>query len=229
MLVPSPHPHYHATLPTTAFVTRVVNKANEITAAEALQTNNPLYKHSGALQPQSDGNTLCDTYHTLAAVTSRQISKMVYNFKVFKKCAPNGKITLYMAKRDFIDHISTVEPIGQFKTYSDCWISNRLCLQKIHSSSAEPELRAKLCYVSSGATESIILVFNSNSLRRNIPGRHFWVATLYGSLEHLHLRLQWLALVSLAIQASWPENCSVVEVLIALTQYRTSYLVSVIY
>lgn len=38
--------------------------------------------------------------------------KMVYNFKVFKKCAPNGKITLYMAKRDFIDHISFVEPIG---------------------------------------------------------------------------------------------------------------------
>jgi hypothetical protein len=37
---------------------------------------------------------------------------MVYNFKVFKKCAPNGKLTLYMAKRDFIDHISYVEPIG---------------------------------------------------------------------------------------------------------------------
>lgn len=37
---------------------------------------------------------------------------MVYNFKVFKKCAPNGKLTLYMAKRDFVDHISFVEPIG---------------------------------------------------------------------------------------------------------------------
>ncbi|KAJ0182178.1 hypothetical protein K1T71_002900 [Dendrolimus kikuchii] len=36
---------------------------------------------------------------------------MVYNFKVFKKCAPNGKLTLYMAKRDFVDHISFVEPI----------------------------------------------------------------------------------------------------------------------
>lgn len=37
---------------------------------------------------------------------------MVYNFKVFKKCAPNGKVTLYMGKRDFVDHISYVEPIG---------------------------------------------------------------------------------------------------------------------
>lgn len=36
---------------------------------------------------------------------------MVVNFKVFKKCAPNGKITLYLGKRDFIDNISTVEPI----------------------------------------------------------------------------------------------------------------------
>ncbi|CAK1602636.1 unnamed protein product [Parnassius mnemosyne] len=36
---------------------------------------------------------------------------MVYNFKVFKKCAPNGKLTLYMAKREFVDHISFVEPI----------------------------------------------------------------------------------------------------------------------
>ncbi|XP_072937257.1 arrestin homolog [Epargyreus clarus] len=36
---------------------------------------------------------------------------MVYNFKVFKKCSPNGKLTMYMAKRDFVDHISYVEPI----------------------------------------------------------------------------------------------------------------------
>lgn len=37
---------------------------------------------------------------------------MVVNFKVFKKCSPNGKITLYLGKRDFVDHISAVEPIG---------------------------------------------------------------------------------------------------------------------
>ncbi|CAK1602646.1 unnamed protein product [Parnassius mnemosyne] len=36
---------------------------------------------------------------------------MVYNFKVFRKCTPNGKHTLYMAKREFVDHISFVEPI----------------------------------------------------------------------------------------------------------------------
>lgn len=36
---------------------------------------------------------------------------MVVNFKVFKKCTPNGKITLYLGKRDYIDNITGVEPI----------------------------------------------------------------------------------------------------------------------
>ncbi|XP_063930858.1 arrestin homolog [Zophobas morio] len=36
---------------------------------------------------------------------------MVYNFRVFKKQSPNAKLTLYLGKRDFVDHISGVEPI----------------------------------------------------------------------------------------------------------------------
>lgn len=36
---------------------------------------------------------------------------MVVNFRVFKKCSPNGKLTLYLGKRDFVDHVSGVEPI----------------------------------------------------------------------------------------------------------------------
>ncbi|XP_019874715.1 arrestin homolog [Aethina tumida] len=36
---------------------------------------------------------------------------MVYNFRVFKKQSPNGKITMYLGKRDFVDHISGIEPI----------------------------------------------------------------------------------------------------------------------
>lgn len=39
--------------------------------------------------------------------------KMVANFKVFKKCSPNGKLTLYMGKRDFVDYVTGVEPIGK--------------------------------------------------------------------------------------------------------------------
>lgn len=31
--------------------------------------------------------------------------------RVFKKSSPNGKITVYLGKRDFVDHVSHVEPI----------------------------------------------------------------------------------------------------------------------
>ncbi|NJI30027.1 hypothetical protein HBI98_22995, partial [Aeromonas veronii] len=47
---------------------------------------------------------------------------MVYNFKVFKKCAPNGKVTLYMGKRDFVDHVSGVEPIDGIVVLDDEYI-----------------------------------------------------------------------------------------------------------
>ena len=34
-------------------------------------------------------------------------------FRVFKKGSPNGKITVYLGKRDFVDHITHVDPIGK--------------------------------------------------------------------------------------------------------------------
>jgi hypothetical protein len=40
---------------------------------------------------------------------------MVVSFKVFKKSSPNGKIVLYLAKRDFVDHINVSEPVGKKK------------------------------------------------------------------------------------------------------------------
>lgn len=37
---------------------------------------------------------------------------MTANLKVLKKISPNGKITAYLGKRDFVDHLSYVDPIG---------------------------------------------------------------------------------------------------------------------
>ena len=31
--------------------------------------------------------------------------------RVFKKGSPNGKITVYLGKRDFVDHVTHVDPI----------------------------------------------------------------------------------------------------------------------
>jgi len=36
---------------------------------------------------------------------------MVVQFKVFKKTSPNGKLTLYMGRRDFVDHVTSVDPV----------------------------------------------------------------------------------------------------------------------
>uniref|UniRef100_A0A1L8DLX0 Phosrestin-2 n=1 Tax=Nyssomyia neivai TaxID=330878 RepID=A0A1L8DLX0_9DIPT len=50
---------------------------------------------------------------------------MVVNFKVFKKSSPNGKITLYMGKRDFVDHLSAVEPIDGVIVLDDEYVSEQ--------------------------------------------------------------------------------------------------------
>jgi hypothetical protein len=48
--------------------------------------------------------------------TQKQQKKMSSNSKkqgtrVFKKGSPNGKITVYLGKRDFVDHVTHVDPI----------------------------------------------------------------------------------------------------------------------
>lgn len=50
---------------------------------------------------------------------------MVVNFKVFKKCSPNGKITLYLGKRDYVDNIATVEPIEGIIVLDDEYVKEK--------------------------------------------------------------------------------------------------------
>lgn len=38
-------------------------------------------------------------------------------FRVFKKSSSNGKITVYLGKRDFVDHLTHVDPIGKSCVY----------------------------------------------------------------------------------------------------------------
>uniref|UniRef100_A0A8C6KKS3 Beta-arrestin-1 n=1 Tax=Nothobranchius furzeri TaxID=105023 RepID=A0A8C6KKS3_NOTFU len=35
----------------------------------------------------------------------------LFDFRVFKKASPNGKLTVYLGKRDFVDHVDLVEPV----------------------------------------------------------------------------------------------------------------------
>ena len=36
---------------------------------------------------------------------------MVVSFRVFKKASPNGKLTVYMGRRDFIDHVTESDSV----------------------------------------------------------------------------------------------------------------------
>lgn len=49
---------------------------------------------------------------------------MVINFKVFKKSSPNGKVNVYMGKRDFVDHVSAVEPVEGVVTLDSEYIKD---------------------------------------------------------------------------------------------------------
>uniref|UniRef100_A0A1B6DV44 Phosrestin-2 n=1 Tax=Clastoptera arizonana TaxID=38151 RepID=A0A1B6DV44_9HEMI len=50
---------------------------------------------------------------------------MVFNFKVFKKVSPNGKLTLYLGKRDFIDNVNSIEPIDGVILLDSDYLNNR--------------------------------------------------------------------------------------------------------
>ncbi|XP_008549197.1 phosrestin-2 [Microplitis demolitor] len=50
---------------------------------------------------------------------------MVVNFKVFKKCSPNGKLALYLGKRDFIDYLSGTEPIDGVLLVDQDYVNSR--------------------------------------------------------------------------------------------------------
>ncbi|XP_018563023.1 arrestin homolog [Anoplophora glabripennis] len=50
---------------------------------------------------------------------------MVVAVKVFKKTTPNGKVTVYLGKRDFIDHLDHVDPIDGVVVVDDAYLQGR--------------------------------------------------------------------------------------------------------
>merc|ERR1711970_1062330 len=48
---------------------------------------------------------------TTKSIRSSFADTMVVQFKVFKKAAPNNKLTIYLGRRDFVDHVSDVDPV----------------------------------------------------------------------------------------------------------------------
>ena len=36
---------------------------------------------------------------------------MVVTFRVYKKSSPNSKLTVYLGRRDFVDHVTETDPV----------------------------------------------------------------------------------------------------------------------
>ncbi|RZC39495.1 hypothetical protein BDFB_000233, partial [Asbolus verrucosus] len=66
-----------------------------------------------SLCPTDPGTTLAPSSPDMDDGSSKRQAT-----RVFKKSSPNGKITVYLGKRDFVDHIDHVDPIGM-------WIGKR--------------------------------------------------------------------------------------------------------
>jgi len=50
---------------------------------------------------------------------------MVVQFKVFKKATPNGKVTIYLGRRDFVDHVSAVDPVDGVLVVDPSYLEGR--------------------------------------------------------------------------------------------------------
>ncbi len=50
---------------------------------------------------------------------------MVHALKVFKKTSPNGLLTVYLGKRDFVDNITKIEAVGE--SFSSLFFQARAC------------------------------------------------------------------------------------------------------
>lgn len=50
---------------------------------------------------------------------------MVVAVKVFKKTSPNGKVTVYLGKRDFLDHLDHIDPIDGIVVVDNDYLKGR--------------------------------------------------------------------------------------------------------
>lgn len=50
---------------------------------------------------------------------------MVVAVKVYKKITPNGKMTVYLGKRDFIDHVDFCDPVDGVVVLDEDYLRGR--------------------------------------------------------------------------------------------------------
>ncbi|XP_076043453.1 arrestin homolog [Oratosquilla oratoria] len=75
---------------------------------------------AGHLHSASHGDR---SYYAL--FEQRQPTLMVNAVKIFKKTAPNGKVTCYLSRRDFVDHLTHIAPVDGVVVVDDAYLRGR--------------------------------------------------------------------------------------------------------
>lgn len=57
---------------------------------------------------------------------------MVVAVKVFKKTSPNGKLTVYLGKRDFLDHLDHCDPIDGIIVVDNDYLKGRKVFAQVN-------------------------------------------------------------------------------------------------
>ena len=58
---------------------------------------------------------------------------MVVSFRVFKKASPNAKVTIYLGRRDFIDHVTESDPIDGVLLIDKEYLQGRQVKASLHT------------------------------------------------------------------------------------------------
>lgn len=59
---------------------------------------------------------------------------LVVAVKVFKKTTPNGKVTVYLGKRDFIDHVDYCDPVDGVVVVDTEYLKGRKVYSQVQKS-----------------------------------------------------------------------------------------------
>lgn len=81
-----------------------------IVSQEFLHKAPPSNETTGTSALVNSTSTVLSDEMDVDVVNKRQATR------VFKKSSLNGKITVYLGKRDFVDHITHVDPIGKYRS-----------------------------------------------------------------------------------------------------------------
>ena len=90
---------------------------------------------------------------------------MVVSFRVFKKASPNNKVTIYLGRRDFIDHVTESDPIDGVLLIDKEYLQGRQVNDKIRMAKYSALLILALVYEILNHASKNCLLYRSKRIK----------------------------------------------------------------